>query len=238
MEREEGSVEKQLMTSSKEHEMRNLLIVCTISALMANPVSGSILGVTGPSSSLGTAPAIIPAPSDILDDFVVNTGMQGFDEAQGVTTTLAYATDTGTIPIGTVVDSHMIFLNSGGRQRITHRGVTWVFDRNIIGVMSDRRGILEATSTPALGAPGTNYTNPFAGSGPAPPFRARGLERNDSYTVFGNSITVNMRVTEPGDWIRVVTAGPVVPEPSSVAIWSLIGVVGIVVGWRQRRLKK
>ena len=72
----------------------------------------------------------------------------------------------------------------------------WTFDGPVVGVMSDQNGVLEGASTPILGWPGTFYPAPFT---------ARGIEPLDSYVVSGNSITVNMHVGQPGDYIRVVT---------------------------------
>ena len=63
--------------------------------------------------------------------------------------------------------------------RLNHFEVEWVFDGLILGIMSDRRGEMEAASSFELGAPGTNYTVRSPGSGPAAPFNARGLEGNN-----------------------------------------------------------
>lgn len=208
-----------------------LIAVCTPS------VGASIVGVTGGLSSLG-APAVIltTPPSHLLDDVGTNHAMQGFDEAQGVKTTLAYSVDGGgVIPIGSVVNSHMIFLNSDGRVRVTHQDVTWTFDGEILGVMSDSAGFLEAFSSGELGNSETNYTQTSDGSGEAAPYRLRGLESSDKYTIAGNLLTISMSVREPGDWIRVITSLPSVPEPGSMAIWSLMGCVGIAVVWRHRK---
>lgn len=204
--------------------------------LITPSVSGSIMGVSGGLSSAG-APAVIltTPPSHLLDDNATNQGMQGFDEAQGVKTTLAYTVDGGgVIPIGTVVDSHMIFLNSDGRLRISHEAVTWTFDGEILGVMSDSSGFLEAFSSGELGNSETNYTETSSGSGEAAPYRLRGLEGDDKYTISGNLLTITMSVKEPGDWIRVITSLPSVPEPSSLFIWFVISIVGMAVVWRQR----
>ena len=197
---------------------------------------------------------MIAAPGSILDDNVTNMAMQGFDEAQGVVTTVAYSTDGGgSILAGSLVDSHMIFLNSASGS-LSHFDVTWSFDGIIIGVMSDQPGNLEAASTNELGAPGTLY--PTTGStenpGPVDPgalpgagfgifmgFGARGIEGNngpfgpfpnDGYLISldGRSITVGMSVSEPGDWLRVVTRR--VPEPTTML---LLGLGLFAIGFRQ-----
>ena len=193
-------------------------------ALSAEPLRASIIGVSGPTSGFGTAPMIIAAPANILDDDVWNTGQQGFNEAQGIITTVPHMIDGGgVIPAGTLVDSHMIFLNSPGPDlpgptSLGHFGVIWTFDGIIIGIMSDRMGNLEVASTFELGAPGTNY--------PAAAFDKRGIEAQglglgteDGYFVLSPfTLRVAMEVREPGDWIRVVTTP--VPEPATVVTFA------------------
>jgi hypothetical protein len=211
------------------------MLLCGASAHAA------ITSVSGPNSSAGVAPAIIAAPANILDDNVVNVGMEGFNEAQGVVTTVAHGIDGGgTIPIGTRVDSHMIFLNNQGNSRLSHYSVDWTFNGVILGVMSDQPGNLESASTFELGNPATNYTTPFPGSGPAAPFNARGFETNinggtgtnDGYAILDPyTLRVGMRVTEPGDWMRVVTASPV-PAPGA---FILAGLGSGLVGYMRRR---
>lgn len=206
--------------------------------LIAAPIQAEIVSVIGPDSSAGFPPEIIAAPGDILDDCVTNTHMQGFDEAQGVVTTVDHTTDDGVIPAGSVVDSHMIFLNSVGTGSLSHRNVEWTFDQEIIGVMSDQPGTLEAASTFELGAPGTNYTDVPTAPDTTPcgtneatgeraaPYPLRGQEAQnecvnggEGYVVFGDTIKVCMGVSEPGDWIRVITLGalavPVDIKPGS-----------------------
>jgi len=204
-------------------------------------VRADLIGVAGPVSTLGAAPAIIAAPSDVLNQCVTGSGQLGFEEAQGVITPGAFSADDAVvIPAGTLVDSHMIFLNQTSVVLgLGHAGVVWTFKRPIIAVMSDPGGTLEAASTAALGAPGTNYTGgptlgcvPFGPVGPAP-FPARGSESTgaafpfahtacgagDCYTVAGATILVHMSVSQPGDWIRVVTVGAfnvvIDPKPGS-----------------------
>lgn len=224
-----------------------------VGGLLVMPSQSAIVSVNGGASSEGAAPATIAAPSDALDDCAKSTvnampnvgpfGMVGFDEAQGVVLGAPVTTDTAVIPAGTVVDSHMIFLNTSHITvpQVIHDNVTWNFSGPVIGVISLDDGINEANSTGQLGAGGTNYTvvppaqsmtvcgtNVVVGDGPdgvsdpggerAAPFDLRGIEAGqpstqpcpnqfgfDGYTVSGDTITVCMRVAEPGDWIRVIT---------------------------------
>lgn len=205
-----------------------------ISALMilTAPAHAALVSAIGPLSSLGAAPVIIPSPPAVLDATVINRGQQGFDEKQGVVLSADYTTDTGMISKGTIVDSHMIFMNRDGTSLLTHgnerEGVVWTFDSRIIGVMSDTGGFLEAASTPELGAPGTAYPGAFSN---------RGLEvsgrTDDWYDIISpKQIMVTMRVTQPGDWIRVVTQ---VPIPAALPLFgSALGLLGFA-GWRRRQ---
>jgi len=210
--------------------MRNLLAtILGVVTLYGTAAHGGIIGVndlTG--STAGVYASIIGAPRAVTNSNVTNLAQQGFNEAQNVLLAGAINVDGGTIAAGTLVSSHMIFLNKPNARsgRIIHFGVDWLFDGTILGVMSDGRGRREVASTDFLGAPGTIY--------PVSPFSARGLESNDSYFVSGNMLTVNMRVRQPGDWIRVVTAANV-PEPGALGIL-LLGLLGLGIQ-RRARLK-
>jgi hypothetical protein len=186
-----------------------------------------LISVSGPLSSAGVAPEILAtAPTLLLNSVAFNDHQQGFNERQGVVLTTSIDTDQGSISAGTRVDSHMIFLNkqssiAGG---LAHAGVTWTFDGIILGTMSDVDGLLEAASTPQLGAIGSSYGAPFA---------HRGLEGPDVLTFSGTSllVDVSMFVTQPGDWIRVVTASRI-DEPGT---FGLIGVALTGFGFFLRR---
>ena len=205
-----------------------LLLPLALIAATAASAHAALISVSGPNSSAGAAPAIVSAPANVLNDDVTNTAMRGFDEAQGVVTTTDFLIDGGTLLAGSFVDSHMIFLNTAGTGQLSHSGVVWTFSGPILGVMSNATGSYEAASSFELGAPGTNdATCPGA-----PPYMARGLEANDSYSVAGNMLTVNMIVTQPGDWIRVVTAAQV-PEPGSMLLFGS-GVAALLLRRRRR----
>ncbi|MFQ5470118.1 MAG: hypothetical protein ACE5EH_07390 [Gammaproteobacteria bacterium] len=141
---------------------------------------------------------MIPAPESIIDDFpgVENRYQQGFNEAQNVTLLRKLAVTGGYIPAGTVVNSHMIFMNTPGWRRIDEKNIAWIFDGEILGVMTDAHGSHELLSNSILGAPNTTYPSRV---------RNRGLEYSDEFFVKGNRLVLTMRVSEPGDWIRVIT---------------------------------
>ncbi len=188
-----------------------------------------VVGMPGQSLALlMSGPDIIAAPEFAIDDApgAENDHQQAFNEKQGVKLFEALTVDGGgTIAEGTWVNSHMIFLNTAGNAYTADEGKEWTFDGEILGVMSDRGGNLEAASNDLLGADGTTYPGNFG---------ARGMEGNDSYSFLGNAITVDMYVTEPGDWIRVVTQSAV-PEPGTLFLLGA-GLIGLV-GFR-RKLKK
>lgn len=216
-----------------------------IAVMTVGTASAAIIGVSGPNSSVGTAASIITAPSNVQDDNVFNSGQQGFDEAQGVITSQAFDVYGGSIAAGTRVDSHMIFLNSQGNTAVGHYNVEWTFSGTILGVMADIWGNHEAASSGELGAAATVYDNGV--NAESAPFQNRGLEgqywnannlnTNDAFLIGGvdnNILTLSMYVTEPGDWIRVVTVSAV-PLPAALPLYGAgVAVLGFL-GWRRRK---
>jgi hypothetical protein len=195
----------------------SFVVVGWVGSAQADIVS---VGAT-PVSSAGIAASIISAPSLVENSLAFNSAQQGFNERQNVLLSANLQVDGGSIFAGTRVSSHMIFLNLEDSRSGTlkHFGVEWEFDGEILGVMSDYLGNFETASTDFLGAVGTSY--------PATGFRARGMEGSDDYSIAGKFLTVDMYVSQPGDWIRVVTAAPV---PVPAAAWMgliLMGGLGL-----------
>ncbi len=144
--------------------------------LPAVVILGVLLAMVGvASAAVISGGTIIPAPanienSDVVDGAAANLAQEAFDESQGVLLAAPLAVDAGFIPVGTIVDSHMIFLNKpdGVAGVVTDVGRVWTFDKPVVGVMSDSTGTLEVASSALLGATGTTY--------PGVPFGARGME--------------------------------------------------------------
>ncbi|MBK7929710.1 MAG: hypothetical protein IPJ98_20185 [Bryobacterales bacterium] len=102
-------------------EMQKWLSLMPLAAIK---VTGAIIGVSGPNSSPGqgvtacgpTAASIIAAPASVVDDApgATNCAQQGFDEQQGLLLAANLDTDAWHKQhlAGTVVNSHMIFLNT------------------------------------------------------------------------------------------------------------------------------
>ncbi|MDD5058036.1 MAG: hypothetical protein PHQ60_09190 [Sideroxydans sp.] len=204
--------------------MNRIIMVSAMLLGCVAQVQAAITNVTVVGTSTAAAPAIIAPPSDVLNDCATAGGQIGFDEAQGVLLNAPlYADDGVVISAGTVVDSHMIFLNVPVSIGTADQEAIWTFKKPVVAVMSDQGGLYEAASSALLGASATNYFVSPSPSTPgctgAAPFRTRGLETstqyahtncpfsNDCYTVSGNTIDVYMWAGAAGDWIRVLTQG-------------------------------
>lgn len=196
----------------------NKIVITLFITTATIPAYSAIISVSGPLSSLGGTAEIISPPKSVNDDAEFlnsyNTAQQGFNEKQQINLIRDILVDGGSISQGTLVSSHMIFLNTGPGHDTTfssHQDVLWTFDDIILGVMSNFNASYEVDSTDLLGSDLTTY--PLNNSS------GRGLDSSslDSYSISGSSLTLSMGVTEPGDWIRVVTAAKI-PEPTSILL--------------------
>jgi len=100
---------------------------------------------------------------------------------------------------GTLVSSHYVLYDPAD---LVKQSVTIEFDSEILGVVVKGRKLRK---TDFLGADGVEYEK----------FRYRGPERRDRYEISadGRSITFHFRANTPGDYIRIITAGGMIPPP-------------------------
>lgn len=206
-------------------------------ASLSGTAKASLISVTDPNlSNLGYHAAIISAPGNVKDNGVTNEAQQGFNERQNVILNTDISVDGGTIKAGTLVSSHMIFLNSRGNTLLSQVGVVWEFSAKILGVMTDTWGTQEAATSSLLGAVGTVY--------PRDPFKYRGFDPTqkgipDAYSIAGRYLTLDLRVIQPGDWVRVITEGDLRIVPTAVplpaALWLIIGSFGGLAALRRRK---
>ncbi len=187
--------------------------------LLSTQAQSAIMSVSGAGS--------IILPVSVQEDTPTNSQQEGFDEQQGVVLSSAINIDGGTIAAGTRVDSHLIFLNTQGNTR-ADATAQWTFSGDILGVMSQSNGAQLDDSNSQLA-----FFNDYFTTGSSLPFSAAGLESNnmatnDGYMFSGATLDLRMVVTEPGDWIRVVTVSEV---PVPAALWlfapALMGFLGL-----------
>ncbi|MEE4208604.1 MAG: VPLPA-CTERM sorting domain-containing protein [Parvularcula sp.] len=153
-----------------------------------------------------------------------NTNILGFDERQNVAVTTDLFVDSGVNLNGLTVDSHMIFLNRATGSSLLDLTANFSFAGKILGVMTSRNGELHAASDQILGLAGVTYDT----------FNNRGFENTqDTVSFIGTELTTRMYVTQPGDWMRVVTEAAVVPLPA--AGWMLLAGVGGLAAMKRRR---
>ena len=93
--------------------LRRILTGSVMLLVLFLPLHAEIVGVEQGWSNVGEPAEVIPAPFAVVSEELTSPGMRGFNEAQSVVTTMDHEFDGGFIPAGSLVDSHMIFLNSG-----------------------------------------------------------------------------------------------------------------------------
>ncbi len=216
-------------------KIKTILGASLLALTLPNLASAAIVSAVGGGATIAT-------PADVLEDGASNTAQQGFDEVQNHTTLQAYdyldaSASVQTLAAGSVIDSHMIFLNTQGNARADSVNAVWTFTGNIIGVMGNYNGSMEFLSSAELGAAGVTYE-----TDPDNKLAARGLENinggganDDGFSFTGNVLTLTMRVTEPGDWVRVITDVNPVPVPAGLPlVLTALGAFGFM---RSRKRK-
>jgi len=229
-----------------------LTLFCGAPAFAGFATSVSYQGPTG----AGQGAALISPPSSAVGD--VSTAYHVWNESSGVIAAPAVTLENNgavgtyngvtpgtstTLSTGTAYGSTFVQLNPGVNGTV-HSGEAIIqFSSKIIGIALSGAasptslGSLGATDTP-YGAPGTTYPTAFN------PNNNRGIigHTNDSFQITngGTELIVQLTANNLGfKELRVFTAGGSasgVPEPASLAIWSLVGTV-LVGGnrWRRQR---
>lgn len=190
--------------------------VLGVSLLVSAQASAAVLSVTGDVT-------LIAAPGTVSNATPGNnTTMYAFDEIQNFLLGADLVTSSGTILAGTRVNSQMILLNrESGRSSLELAGAV-TFDSMILGLITTTAGL--AATDAILGAAGTTYAT----------FFARGLEGGETLGIAGDTLSLVLRVTQPGDWLRVVTIAAI---PVPAAGFLLLGALGGLAALRRRKLR-
>lgn len=200
-------------------------------ALLAGAANAAVVGVSGQMQILAT-------PTSVTDDSPFDNKVMGvFNEVQNLVLTSALVLRDASggpdeiIAAGTRISSHMIFLNHTIRGPATVRSGLAAFDGLVLGLITTTAR-LNATDA-LLGAIGTTYQPGFLG------FGKRGLEGNEGSFVLssgGTALSLTLRASQPGDWIRVVTVAAVPAVPAPAAGFLLVGALGGLAALRRRRV--
>ena len=238
--------------------MRKSLLVsaAALTLLCATPSFAGFatsVSYTGPTGSGQGAALVAPPPSALGD---VNTAYQVWNESSGTLGSSVALENNGavgsysgispgtstTLGAGTQYGTTFVQLNPGVVGTF-HAGEAIIqFSSKIIGIaLSGTTGGVPGSldKTDIYGAPGTTYPTGYTN-----PNNNRGIigKNNQFFTITngGTELEVNLTANNLGfKEIRVFTAGGSatgVPEPASIAIWSLAGTFFAGRGfWRRRQ---
>ena len=223
-----------------------------LTLLFASPIyAGFATSATGASG--GTA-ALVPPPTSALGD--VSTAYQVWNESSGTLSSSVSLENNGAVGSysgvspgtptvlgsGTPYGTTFIQLNPGINGTVKSGEAIINFSSKIVGIALSGTtagvpGSLDKTDV--YGAPGTTYPTGYTN-----PTNNRGIigKTNDFFTILNGGTELEVHLTAQFDGfkeLRVFTAGGSasgVPEPASLAVWSLLGTV-LVGGsfWRRQR---
>ena len=205
----------------------------------ATTVTGNGSLVTPPPSALGDVSTTYQVWNEQNNGLIGSSVMlenNGLDGSySGVSPGAATTLTTGT-PYGTT----FVQLNPGVNGVVHSGTITIDFSSKIIGIaLSGMTGAVPGSldNTDQYGAPGTTYPTGYNN-----PNNNRGIigKNNDTFTITNGGTELEVRLTANFDGfkeLRVFTASSAsgVPEPASLAIWSLIGTVFAGRNWWRRR---
>jgi len=235
--------------------MRKSLIVgaAALTLLCATPTfAGFATSVTG---AAGGSAALVSPPSSALGD--VSTAYQVWNESSGTLSSSVTLENNGavgsyagappssvgtptTLAAGTAYGTTFIQLNPGLAGPVHSGEAIIMFSSKIIGVAlsgftNGVPGSLDKTDV--YGAPGTTYPTNYNN-----PNNNRGIigKTNDSFVITDGGLELEVALTANNfgfKELRVFTSGSAsgVPEPASIAIWSLAGTFFAGRGWWRRR---
>jgi hypothetical protein len=233
--------------------MRKFLFVgaAALTLLYASPTfAGFATTVTGAG---GGSAALVSPPSSALGD--VSTAYQVWNESSGTISSNVTLENNGavgsysgvspgtstTLTTGTPYGTTFIQLNPGVNG-VVHSGEAIIqFSSKIIGIaLSGTTAGVPGTldTTDKYGAAGTTYPTGYTN-----PDNNRGIigKTNDLFTITNGGTELEVKLTANFDGfkeLRVFTAGGSasgVPEPASLAIWSLFGTVFAGRNWWRRQ---
>jgi hypothetical protein len=224
-----------------------LTLVCATPAFAGFATSVSYSGPAG-----GGAALVSPPPSALGD---VSTAYQVWNESSGTLSSNVTLENNGavgsysgtspgtptTLTSGTPYGTTMVQLNPGVNG-VVHSGEAIImFSSKIVGIALSGTtagvpGSLDKTDV--YGAPGTTYPTNYSN-----PNNNRGIlgKNNQTFTITDGGLELEVKLTANFDGfkeLRVFTAGgsPTgVPEPASIAIWSLAGTFFAGRRWWRRR---
>jgi hypothetical protein len=233
--------------------MRKSLLVSAAALILlsTSPTFGGF-AISAVGSGGGSAALISPPPSALGD---VSTAYQVWNESSGALSSTFTLENNGavgaysgvvtgapaTLTSGTPYGSTFIQLNPGINGVVHSGDVIITFSSKIIGIALSGTthgvpGTLDTTDH--YGAPGTTYPTGYTN-----PSNNRGIigHTNDLFTISGGGTVLDVKLTANFDGfkeLRVFTAGSStsgVPEPASLAVWSVLGAVIAGGSWRRRR---